>query len=274
VDLPDKLLYKIPESFDISKIGKINLAEAISVAEETFHPLAENHFENDFKNDLIKEINDVELPSLDTPSDAHLDVDAPYLDVSSNFNTKDNSFDTTRSNVSKEKNEDANEDITTNDEFDDEYDDNNDNEYIEDISDDFQNPSTDLAIKEIKEDEKNEEVEKVETMPENALIGQIEQAEQIKQVDKLEEPEILKSAPVSESINVLEDITDRIVILEDDTDVDRFVNQIQYSKQADLKRLLKYLDGLFEKLPEDVVKNFAESEYFDIYVNVLNEMGI
>jgi hypothetical protein len=45
-------------------------------------------------------------------------------------------------------------------------------------------------------------------------------------------------------------------------------------KQDDLKKLMKYLDGLFEKLPEDVVRNFADSEYFDIYVNVLNDMGV
>ena len=34
--LSDELLQKIPESFDISKIGKINLDEAMSIAEETF----------------------------------------------------------------------------------------------------------------------------------------------------------------------------------------------------------------------------------------------
>jgi hypothetical protein len=76
---------------------------------------------------------------------------------------------------------------------------------------------------------------------------------------------------VSEKVS---DITDRIVIIEDEFDVDRFVKEFPDEKQPDLKKLLKYLDGLFEKLPEDVVRNFADSEYFDIYVNVLNEIGI
>jgi hypothetical protein len=52
------------------------------------------------------------------------------------------------------------------------------------------------------------------------------------------------------------------------------VKEFPYEKQVDLKKLLKYLDGLFEKLPEYVVRNFADSEYFDMYVNVLNEVGI
>ncbi len=45
-------------------------------------------------------------------------------------------------------------------------------------------------------------------------------------------------------------------------------------KNRKTEEALKYLDGLFEKLPEDVVRNFADSEYFDMYVNVLNEIGI
>jgi hypothetical protein len=87
------------------------------------------------------------------------------------------------------------------------------------------------------------------------------------------EVEIYETPVVSVSEKV-GDITDRIVIIEDEFDVDRFVKEFPDEKQVDLKKLLKYLDGLFEKLPEDVVRNFADSEYFDMYVNVLNEVGI
>jgi hypothetical protein len=45
-------------------------------------------------------------------------------------------------------------------------------------------------------------------------------------------------------------------------------------KKEDLTRLLAYLDGLFEKLPEEAVRKFAESEYFDLYVKVLKDMGL
>ena len=63
------------------------------------------------------------------------------------------------------------------------------------------------------------------------------------------------------------------MLIEDECDVDRFIAGIPESKRAEMKRLLTYLDGLFEKLPEDVVKKFADSEYFDLYVKIMNDFG-
>ena len=68
------------------------------------------------------------------------------------------------------------------------------------------------------------------------------------------------------------DITDSVVIIDDAGDMERFVASIPEAKREDMKRLLHYLDGLFEKLPEDVVKRFADSEYFDLYVKIMNEL--
>jgi hypothetical protein len=70
------------------------------------------------------------------------------------------------------------------------------------------------------------------------------------------------------------DITDRIVIIEDASSIESFVATLDPAKQEDMRRLLAYLDGLFEKLPEDTVRNFAGSEYFDLYVRVMNELGV
>ncbi len=69
-------------------------------------------------------------------------------------------------------------------------------------------------------------------------------------------------------------ITDQVVILDSKEDVNRFVDTLPVEKQENIRRLLKYLDSLFDKLPEDVIKNFANSEYFDLYVKVLNELGV
>ncbi|MCP4130698.1 MAG: hypothetical protein GY754_06920 [bacterium] len=77
-----------------------------------------------------------------------------------------------------------------------------------------------------------------------------------------------------EIVDTIYDITDSVVILEDETDVDRFVSDLPGEKQDDMKKLFKYLDGLFEKLPEKTVKSFANSEYFDLYLKVLDDMGI
>jgi hypothetical protein len=70
------------------------------------------------------------------------------------------------------------------------------------------------------------------------------------------------------------DITDRVVILDNEADVDRFVKEFPAGKQMNIKMLLKYLDGLFETLPEEIIKKFASSEYFELYLKVLNELGV
>ncbi len=75
-----------------------------------------------------------------------------------------------------------------------------------------------------------------------------------------------------EVIDEVHDITDSVVIIEDDVDVDRFVQGFPQEKQHDMKKLLKYFDGLFEKLPEKTIRNFANSEYFELYTKVMHDL--
>jgi hypothetical protein len=75
-------------------------------------------------------------------------------------------------------------------------------------------------------------------------------------------------------VDTITDITDRVVILDDESDVERFVQTFPEKRHVDIKTLLKYLNGLFDKLPEDAIKKFAGSEYFDLYLKVLNELGV
>ena len=82
--------------------------------------------------------------------------------------------------------------------------------------------------------------------------------------------------PVEEeivSVEEIPDITDRIIILEDKEKLMEFASEFP-DKHENLIRLLSYLDGLFEKLPEEVIRKFAESEYFELYSKVLKEMGV
>jgi len=44
--------------------------------------------------------------------------------------------------------------------------------------------------------------------------------------------------------------------------------------QSDIKSVLSYLDQLFEALPEDKIKEFAQSEYFGIYKRLFEELGL
>ncbi len=69
----------------------------------------------------------------------------------------------------------------------------------------------------------------------------------------------------------IQDITDRIIIFEDN----KGITGMDFSKEKeikDIKKLLKYLNELLSKLPEDAIKNFAESEYYDLYKKVLDDM--
>ena len=70
------------------------------------------------------------------------------------------------------------------------------------------------------------------------------------------------------------DIGADVVFIDNKSDVDRFVETLPAAKREDMRKLLAYLDGLFEKLPEEVVQRFAESEYFSLYQDVLKEMGL
>jgi|GEM_PF-5843269 len=71
--------------------------------------------------------------------------------------------------------------------------------------------------------------------------------------------------------DIIVDITDRVVILEDYNERETFTNKFP-EKKDDLNKLFTYLDGLFEKLPEEVIMKFADSEYFDLYMKVINDM--
>jgi hypothetical protein len=44
--------------------------------------------------------------------------------------------------------------------------------------------------------------------------------------------------------------------------------------QSDIKSVLSYLDQLFEALPEEKIKEFAQSEYFGIYKRLFEELGL
>ena len=69
------------------------------------------------------------------------------------------------------------------------------------------------------------------------------------------------------------DITNEIIILEDKEKLNELASEYP-DKHENLIKLLSYLDGLFEKLPEEVIRKFADSEYFELYSKVLKEMGV
>ncbi len=97
---------------------------------------------------------------------------------------------------------------------------------------------------------------------------------EILEIREIIEPdeEIMIAEPLEHELQEVIDITDRIIILEDKEEIERITSEFP-EKREDLAKLLSYLDGLLEKLPEEVIRKFAESEYFELYSKVLKEIG-
>ncbi|MBN2039573.1 MAG: hypothetical protein JW864_06005 [Spirochaetes bacterium] len=93
----------------------------------------------------------------------------------------------------------------------------------------------------------------------NALILE-EDVEKIKK--KLEDS---MKKQIEETI---QDITDKITIYEEN----KKNNNDTLTAKEDIKKLLKYLNDLFDQLPEKSVKDFADSEYYNLYKKVLDDM--
>ena len=89
--------------------------------------------------------------------------------------------------------------------------------------------------------------------------------------NRLDDIRLRRSVSPEEGI---QDISDSVIIIDNGRDIERFVESMPEGKRDIMRKLLKYLDGLFEKLPEDVIKNFAKSEYFDLYSKVMNDLGV
>ena len=52
------------------------------------------------------------------------------------------------------------------------------------------------------------------------------------------------------------------------------IDVLSDSSKEELRKVLGYLDNLLENLPEDKIKEFAKSEYYDLYVKILSKLGI
>jgi len=60
----------------------------------------------------------------------------------------------------------------------------------------------------------------------------------------------------------------------DDDSTDKPKEELPSNIKKDIKSVLAYMDQLLESLPEEKIKEFAESEYFEMYHRLFNELGI
>ncbi len=56
--------------------------------------------------------------------------------------------------------------------------------------------------------------------------------------------------------------------------IENKIDILSDSSKDELRKVLGYLDNLLESLPEEKIKEFAKSEYYDLYVKILSKLGI
>lgn len=56
--------------------------------------------------------------------------------------------------------------------------------------------------------------------------------------------------------------------------IEEKMEDLSPESKEELKTVLKYLDNLLEDLPEDKIKEFSESKYYDLYVKILDKLGV
>ncbi|MBI40528.1 MAG: hypothetical protein CMF59_13085 [Leptospiraceae bacterium] len=52
------------------------------------------------------------------------------------------------------------------------------------------------------------------------------------------------------------------------------ISQAEGLNKNELKKMISYLDRLFDQLPDDTVREFSRSEYFDLYKKLMQDLGI
>ena len=79
---------------------------------------------------------------------------------------------------------------------------------------------------------------------------------------------------VEESIGLPEVEEKALSIEERGAKIEEAIEGLSDVEKEALKKVLKYLDKLLESLPEDKVREFASSEYYDLYVRLFDKLNI
>ncbi len=145
-----------------------------------------------------------------------------------------------------------------------------------------------LSLEEPGEVSELEEAEAAESLSLEELPGEEDTSEDdVLTLDDLEDTG-LEAAEDAEDLELsVEDLSiqeepedleaDELGSLEEESEEPQFQSNSQdlpQDLQSDIKSVLSYLDQLFEALPEEKIKEFAQSEYFGIYKRLFEELGL
>ncbi len=142
---------------------------------------------------------------------------------------------------------------------------------------DYSPPVETAKVAETSEIKGSEKVETIGTLNEpleevksEMALGKEELSlDELNDVQKdISEKEDVEGKSTIEGVSPLESKEMRKQIIEEKID------DLSFETKDELRSVLSYLDNLLESLPEDKIKQFAKSDYYDLYIKILDKLGI
>ncbi|MGC8964769.1 MAG: hypothetical protein ACP5KI_05355, partial [Brevinematia bacterium] len=94
--------------------------------------------------------------------------------------------------------------------------------------------------------------------------------------ERIEEGIKESTQPVSSFEEFYEPVSFEVSEAEEEREdkIEKALEGLGESEKEDIKKVLLYLDSLLESLPEEKIKEFASSEYYDLYVKLFNKLNL
>jgi len=116
-------------------------------------------------------------------------------------------------------------------------------------------------------------LEEIEDLPDLDEIDQIDQIDELQESQTLPEPDFKEDTAFDGTITE-DDIKNAVHVPDIPETVKTKPAKTESVKDSELADLFRYLDVLLDHLPDEKIKEFAESKYYDKYISIINKLGI
>ena len=130
-------------------------------------------------------------------------------------------------------------------------------------------------LEELSAAEDMEELSAAEDMEELSTaedMGELSLNEDLEEIGALEELD--REPPLEAEAEELESLTEEGLPLVEPVGEPAEDVAIPVELRTDIKSVLTYLDQLLESLPEEKIREFANSEYFGVYKKLFEDLGL
>ncbi|MBN1897968.1 MAG: hypothetical protein JW827_04255 [Spirochaetes bacterium] len=153
--------------------------------------------------------------------------------------------------------------------------------FFEDVEDESISLSGDeldniLKTAEVAEEPEDSDEQPAEVSQEVSAQVELEQIDLDKGLETLEEPSEDMGVQGPETISTDEiTVEEEIPPLEEGGVLEEApVSALEPVKKEDLKKVLRHLDAFLDNLPDNVIREFAQSEYYLLYKKILQQLGV